>query len=125
MITKRPVRDGKVLVTFAIPAAIWADTISVVGDFNNWDQQATPLRQTETGWIATVELEAGRSYEYRYLFDGAEWHNDWQADAYVSNRFGGDNSVVVTPEFSPLEPDYPDERVIPFSRTRLRQASTG
>ncbi|MGQ9925696.1 MAG: isoamylase early set domain-containing protein [Chloroflexaceae bacterium] len=125
MITKRLGRDGKVLVTFAIPAAIWADTISVVGDFNNWDKLATPLRQTETGWIATVELEAGRAYEYRYLFDGAEWHNDWQADAYVSNHFGGDNSVVVTPEFAPPEPDYPEERVIPFNRGRLRQASTG
>lgn len=119
MITKRPGRDGKVLVTFAIPAAIWADTISVVGDFNNWDELATPLRQTETGWIATVELEAGRAYEYRYLFDGVEWHNDWQADAYVSNRFGGDNSVVVTPEFDP------PERVIPFNRGRFRHASTG
>lgn len=125
MITKRPGRDGKVRVTFAMPAAIWADSIHVVGDFNGWDERATPLRQTESGWMVTLELEAGTSYQYRYLFDGSDWQNDWHADGYVRNRFGGDNSLVITPEFQPPEPEYGDERVIPFSRSRRRLVSTG
>lgn len=119
MVTKLPSRSGKVKVTFAMPSALWADSIHVVGDFNGWDERATPLRQSESGWMISLELEAGRSYQYRYLLNGTEWHNDWQADGYESNRFGGDNSVVITPVFDLNEPDD-GERVIPFTAPRLR-----
>ena len=27
-----------------------------------------------------LELEPERDYEYRYLVDGQEWHNDWEAE---------------------------------------------
>jgi hypothetical protein len=56
-----------------------------------------PLRLTDTGWVATIELDPGQSYQYRYLINGTEWHNDWQADRYEPNQYGGDNSVIVTP----------------------------
>jgi 1,4-alpha-glucan branching enzyme len=123
MITKRPGPDGKVRVTFAMPAAVWADTIYVVGDFNGWDERATPLRQTERGWMATLELEPGKAYQYRYLFDGSEWHNDWQADCYEPNAHGGDNSVVLTPDFGGT--DHQAERVLSFTAPRLRLVPTG
>jgi 1,4-alpha-glucan branching enzyme len=123
MITKRPGPNGKVRVTFAMPAAVWADTIYVVGDFNDWDERATPLRQTERGWMATLELEPGKAYQYRYLFDGSEWHNDWQADRYEPNAYGGDNSVVLTPDFGGT--DHQAERVLSFSAPRLRLVPTG
>ena len=42
----------------------------------------------------TVDLDAGRAYRFRYLLDGQRWDNDWAADAYVRNDFGGDDSVV-------------------------------
>lgn len=127
MITKRPGRPGKVRVTFAMPATVWADSIHVVGDFNNWDQRATPLRQSETGWMTTLELDAGQSYQYRYLMNGDDWYNDWQADAYATNEYGGDNSVVITPVFDD-EPRAPEpaerERVIALPpRLRLVTAS--
>jgi 1,4-alpha-glucan branching enzyme len=126
MITKRPGRDGKVRVTFAMPSTIWADSIHVVGDFNAWDEQATPLRLSDTGWMATVELEAGKSYQYRYLFDGSEWHNDWHADAYASNPYGGDNSVVNTPEFGEPEPaNDSTDRLLNFAGRRRRLVPTG
>lgn len=134
MITKHPGRDGMVRVTFAMPPNVWADSIHVVGDFNSWDEQATPLRQTERGWMVTLELEAGKAYQYRYLFDRSEWHNDWQADRYEPNAYGGDNSVVLTPDFCGHEPGGPagqpggydgQERVISFSGPRLRLVPTG
>lgn len=129
MITKRLGRHGGVLVTFVVPASLWADTICVVGDFNRWEEQATPLRLTENGWIATLELEAGRSYQYRYLVNGVEWHNDWNADGYVPNRFGGDNSVVITPDFLTLQPEdkkaSSNDVVLPFVRPQLRLISSG
>lgn len=104
MLTKRPGHRGKVLVTFSMPAAIWADTIYLVGDFNGWDEWATGLRQTDGGWLATLELEPGQRYAYRFLVDGSQWHNDWHADGYAPNGYGGDNSIVVTPHFAEVSP---------------------
>jgi 1,4-alpha-glucan branching enzyme len=124
MITKLPCGSGKVKVTFALPAALWADTIYVVGDFNGWDERATPLRQTESGWMVSIELEAGRVYQYRYLVNGNEWHNDWQADGYEPNEYGGDNSVVVTPAFE-YHLHKASERIVPFTRPWLRLVPTG
>ncbi|RME43128.1 MAG: glycoside hydrolase family 13, partial [Chloroflexi bacterium] len=41
---------GKVLVTFTIPCTIWADTIHLVGDFNDWNKESHPLVQHEDAW---------------------------------------------------------------------------
>ncbi len=133
MITKRPGPGGVVRVTFAMPGVIWADSIHLVGDFNGWDERATPLRQTEHGWMVTLELEAGRAYQYRYLINATEWRNDWQADTYAPNQFGGDNSVVLVPAFddAPAEEAVGSQavsrpkRVIPFTPPRLRLVPTG
>jgi 1,4-alpha-glucan branching enzyme len=99
MIVKTYAGDGRVRVTFSMPAAIWADTIHVVGDFNRWSHTANPLQLTESGWLATVELTAGKSFQYRFLVNGEEWHNDWHTDRYEPNDLGGDNSVVDTRSF--------------------------
>ncbi|MCG8348553.1 MAG: isoamylase early set domain-containing protein [Chloroflexales bacterium] len=109
MITKVPGGPGKVRVTFSMPAAIWADTIHLAGDFNDWSEVATPLRLTEAGWTVTLDLPSGLSFQYRYLINGKDWHNDWQADRYAPNEFGGDNSVVEVPAF--LEPASPNHIV--------------
>lgn len=96
MITKEFAASDKVRVTFSMPAGIWADTIHLVGDFNNWNCTATPLRLCEYGWSVSLELDAGKEYQYRYLVNGTDWYNDWRADRYEPNEFGGDNSVVMT-----------------------------
>jgi hypothetical protein len=44
----------------------------------------------------TLELAPGKAYQFRYLLDGDRWENDWRADRYVPNPYGGDNSVVLT-----------------------------
>jgi len=59
-----------------------------------WDQDA-PVRVGFERWLATVALEPGRSYRYRYLLDGQRWENDRQADRYVPNALGSIDSVVV------------------------------
>ncbi|GIL12880.1 MAG: glycoside hydrolase [Chloroflexi bacterium] len=84
-------------VTFTLPEAIKAETAYLVGDFNTWDEQATPMKKLKNGhFTVTLELEAGREYQFRYLVNNTEWHNDWHADKYVPNPFSGDNSVVTT-----------------------------
>jgi 1,4-alpha-glucan branching enzyme len=103
MIVKEPGRQGKVRITFSMPAGIWADTIHLVGDFNSWDAKATPLRLNDLGWSVELELDPGYAYQYRYLINGREWYNDWRADRYEPNELGGDNSVVV----ALLQKEYP------------------
>lgn len=99
MLEKKYRKSGQVcIVTFALPEAIAADSACLVGEFNDWDAAATPMTRGEDGvFRATLELEAGRAYQFRYLVDGEHWHNDWHADAYVPSGFGEDNCVVVTP----------------------------
>jgi 1,4-alpha-glucan branching enzyme len=99
MIKKSPgSQPDHVLVTFEFPSSIWAETVHLVGEFNDWNQHSHPLTQHRDAenWSITLELSAGREYQFRYLVDGKDWYNDWQADKYVTNNFGGDNSVVVT-----------------------------
>lgn len=74
------------------------ETIYLVGDFNGWDQIATPLKRTKQGaYRVTLELEPGRAYEFRYVINGGHWCNDWAADAYSPNAYGADNCVVEVP----------------------------
>ena len=52
-------------------------------------------RQKNGSFAASLSLERGREYQFRYLLDQERLENDWQADKYLRNEFGGDNSVVV------------------------------
>ena len=73
-----------------------AETAFLVGDFNDWDEDANPMSQLKDGRFKLVlKLDVEQSYQFRYLVDG-EWHNDWEADRYVPNPYSGDNSVVIT-----------------------------
>jgi hypothetical protein len=96
MIHKVPsIVPDHVHVIFELPACIWADQIALVGDFNQWDQTATPLRQDHDGvWRAEVELPVGCRYEFRYLVDGC-WLTDYQADGLTKSAYGADNSIVL------------------------------
>ena len=86
-------------VTFSLPEAIQGETVFLVGDFNNWNETATPMKRQGNGsFLVTVELDKNREYQFRYLVNATEWHNDWAADKYLPNPFSGDNSVVVTSE---------------------------
>ena len=97
MINKRPGRNkGKVQVSFVLPSNMWAERVNLVGEFNDWDTTATPMvrNRSDADWKATIELEAGQRYRFRYLIDGKEWLNDWHADDHVENPYGSYDSVV-------------------------------
>lgn len=96
MVTSKRGVNGSVRVTFELPADIPVEQVAVCGDFNNWSADDLPMRRTQTGaWSATVALPSGQRYRYRYLVDRERWANDWTADDYEPNRFGGDDSVVI------------------------------
>ena len=86
---------GKATVTFTIDSRVGARAAAVCGEWNDWSADAGVMRRdAEGGFSVTVDLDAGRAYRFRYLIDGQRWDNDWAADAYVRNDFGGDDSVV-------------------------------
>jgi 1,4-alpha-glucan branching enzyme len=89
-------QEGLAHVTFRLPATILAERITLVGEFNDWDTRATPLRQRRHGasWQVRLALRTGRCYRFRYLVDGQEWLNDWHADDYLENPYGSYDSVV-------------------------------
>jgi 1,4-alpha-glucan branching enzyme len=88
----------QVWVTFAVPSTTWADRVNLVGEFNAWDPTATPMFQTraDANWQVTIHLKPGQCYRFRYLIDGQEWLNDWNADGffYDSMPHGFCDSVV-------------------------------
>jgi 1,4-alpha-glucan branching enzyme len=95
---KKKFLKTKCKVTFEVPDGI-SDTVSsvyLVGDFNNWDERATPLEKKKTSYAVTLDLDLDKEYQFRYLINEHNWYNDWQADKYVANPFHGDNSVVTT-----------------------------
>jgi len=99
MIRKQPSADGAtVKVTFELPSSIWAESVNLVGDFNGWSTTSLPMRQegSDGTWRITLELPSGYEYQFRYLVDDRDWHNDGQADRFAANRYGSDNSVVTT-----------------------------
>ena len=86
-------------VTFTLPkeAVQTAKTVAVVGEFNNWDiVNGVELKKQKDGsFSTTLELEAGKEYQYRFLINGEVWENAWDAPKYVETPFGAFNSVVL------------------------------
>ncbi len=97
MMKKSYAKNGKTCkVTFYTNKEIKAETVHLVGDFNDWDEKATPMSPLKDGrFTVQLTLEPGREYQFRYLVNGTEWHNDWDADKYAPNPYNGDNSVVI------------------------------
>jgi len=85
-------------VTFRLPkdAAPEAETVTLVGDFNDWSQQETPMQKLKSGdFKLTLDLQCDREYRFKYLIDSSRWENDWCADKYAPNDHGSDDSVVI------------------------------
>ncbi len=85
-------------VSFTLPKEMTdgVDSVRLVGDFNDWDRSATPMKRSKTGeFSVTLDLETGRDYQFRYLLGENDWRNDPAADKYEYNAFAGsENSVV-------------------------------
>jgi 1,4-alpha-glucan branching enzyme len=95
MLQKKLLSGRKVEVTFRMPPLDDVVELYLCGDFSGWQVKGVPLRQESDGtWVATLVLEAGKSYRFRYHDNQGRWLNDREADAYVPNDFGSDDSVV-------------------------------
>lgn len=93
---QRITKENITKVTFALPADLDGDTIHLVGEFNEWQTSQALEKQKDNSWRVTVNLEPESEYQFRYLLDEQEWFNDPEADRYVANPYGEQNSVVIT-----------------------------
>ncbi len=78
-------------VTFALSAPD-AGRVALIGDFNNWDPSANPLRRSDTAWAVTLRLKPGR-YRYSFVIDGASWRADPRTPQ-AEDEFGAPTSVI-------------------------------
>ena len=89
---------AKVTFTLPIEAITGAKEVRVLGEFNNWDWASAPvMKANKTNYTATINLAAGKTYEFRYKGDNGVWANDWAADNYTPAPYNVDNCVVVVP----------------------------
>jgi len=99
-IKKEYLEGGKVCkVTFKFPkiAAPDAKRVCIVGDFNNWNIHANPMKRLKNGdYQISLKVEPKKEYQFRYLIDESRWENDWSADKYMKSPYGdSDNSVII------------------------------
>ena len=72
-----------------------ASSVALVGDFNDWDPKATPLRAASTGgvWSVEVPVPPGR-HLYAFVVDGTVWRPDPAAPKATAEDFGQPNSAL-------------------------------
>lgn len=93
------------IVTFVFPAPT-AERVSVVGDFNQWDVNSTPMSRIGNTdfWSVTVPMSVGR-HIYSFFAvtkDGERWSADPTRPAAPDDGFGRANSVVLVGRGSAL-----------------------
>lgn len=99
MITKKFLKTKDVCkVTFKLPkeAAQDATSISIVGNFNNWNPLDSPMKSRKDGsFSTTLDLPKNGEIQFRYLIDGYRWKNEESADGWAPTPYGdAQNSVL-------------------------------
>jgi hypothetical protein len=88
-----------------------ASTVNLAGTFNSWNPESIPMTEAEGDgiWTVVVYVLPG-NHEYKYSINGgAKWVADAANNNYVTDPYGGRNSVLIVP--SPVEPLEPVEPV--------------
>ena len=83
-------------ITFSLKAT-HASEVCLVGDFNNWDAGANPMKLDEDGrWKTSLLFPPGK-HEFKFLVDG-NWREGTKEEQTVPNCFGTLNNVLIIPE---------------------------
>jgi len=86
-----PESQKLLLVRFAIHQP-GAEKVSLVGDFNNWNELVLKKNSEGLFW-GELKVPQG-TYAYGFLVNGKEWTLDPKAPRQVLDGFGGQNSLV-------------------------------
>ena len=80
-------------VTLSLKAP-FANKVSLMADFNQWDEARHPMKKTaKETWEKTVVVPPGK-YEYKFLVD-EKWQQDPTNEMVCQNRFGTLNNVII------------------------------
>lgn len=72
-----------------------ASSVSLVGDFNDWQKGATPLRPAGAAGVWAVSLPLPRGlHQYAFIVDGTQWTPDPATSTTVTDDFGTTTSVI-------------------------------
>lgn len=71
-------------------------SVSLVGEFNDWQAIELTFNKKSASFKTKLRLPKNNEFQFRYLLNGIEWENDYEADQYIPNGFGTENSVVNT-----------------------------
>ncbi len=96
MIKKNYSKTGKSCrVTFKYIPEKPVRSVSLCGEFNDWNDTKNVLTQRKDGsFSTTISLEAGKDYRFKYLIDSERWEIDHSVDETVRNEYGTIDSVV-------------------------------
>lgn len=94
-VSRRDMQEAPLKVQFVLDARR-AQSVAVVGDFNDWDKTATPLeRDSTTGiWSTLASVRPGR-HVYAFLVDGTVWTLDPNAPRTKDADYGTEQSVMI------------------------------
>jgi hypothetical protein len=86
--------NATVYVQFVLASAD-AKTVSVAGDFNQWQQDAGALQDTDGDgvWTGLVAVQPGL-HKYMFVVNGEEWVTDPRAEHYIDDGFGMRNALI-------------------------------
>jgi len=84
---------GGVRFTILAPGA---KQVNLVGSFNGWGKNATPMKIMDSSglWLVDVPLKEG-DHTFMYLIDGTRWITPPLAEDFVTDGFGQANGVVI------------------------------
>ena len=86
----------KVKFSLSADSVASAKKVALVGDFNNWDSTAHPLRKQKSGvYATTLDLSPECDYQFRYVLDDEIWLNDDAADGIVSSPIGAEGNSLL------------------------------
>jgi 1,4-alpha-glucan branching enzyme len=96
MLKKNYTKTGQFCrVTFKVPPDVNAKKVVLCGDFNDWNQKATTMKQLKDGGFSvTISLPANNTYRFKYFLGTHRWKNERDADGYVRNDFGSEDSLL-------------------------------
>ena len=89
--SQSPNNSGEIPVKFTYQPLIGGKhQVFLVGDFNNWSQTATLMKEIDGIYEKTLYLKQGK-YGYKFIIDG-QWVTDENADEFIDDGYGGKNS---------------------------------
>ena len=87
------VENGRLLFVFHDDTAA---SVSVAGDFNEWNRTTTPLERNGAGlWSTEIAVPHAGRFEYKFIINGQRWMEDPSNGMKTPDNHGGLNSVIV------------------------------